>query len=166
MQIALSSIESPLGEIAFAATRDGLCALELKFTKDELRARVCARRPDAEFREDALEEIAAKLRAYFGGDLSAIDGIPVDLCGTDFQKEVWAALRRIPAGTTWTYSELAREVGRPKAMRAVGAANGQNPVALVVPCHRVVAMGGKLGGYAGGLDLKAWLLRHEGARLA
>lgn len=142
MQIALSSIESPLGEIAFAATRDGLCALELKFTKDELRARVCARRPDAEFREDALEEIAAKLRAYFGGDLSAIDGIPVDLCGTDFQKEVWAALRRIPAGTTWTYSELAREVGRPKAMRAVGAANGQNPVALVVPCHRVVAMGG------------------------
>jgi methylated-DNA-[protein]-cysteine S-methyltransferase len=103
------------------------------------------------------------LTAYFGGDLTAIDRVEVDTGGTTFQKRVWDELRKIPAGRTISYAELATRVGDPKATRAVGAANGKNPVSIVVPCHRVVAKGGKLGGYGGGLDRKRWLLAHEGA---
>jgi O-6-methylguanine DNA methyltransferase len=99
------------------------------------------------------------------GDARALDALPKAEGGTDFQRRVWAALRRIPAGTAWSYGDLARQVGRPAAVRAVGQANGANPVALVQPCHRVIASGGGLGGYAGGLERKAWLLRHEGVNL-
>jgi len=108
-------------------------------------------------------DIAAALSAYFAGDLRAIDAVAVDPEGTPFQRRVWAALRTIPAGTTWSYAELARAVGQPTATRAVGAANGRNPIALVVPCHRVIASDGALGGYGGGLEMKRWLLRHEGS---
>jgi methylated-DNA-[protein]-cysteine S-methyltransferase len=102
------------------------------------------------------------LRDYFAGDLQALDAIGVDPAGTPFQQEVWAALRRIPAGTTLSYGELAASVGCKAGARAVGAANGSNPIALIIPCHRVIRGDGSLCGYGGGVWRKAWLLRHEG----
>jgi methylated-DNA-[protein]-cysteine S-methyltransferase len=108
--------------------------------------------------------VRARLRAYYEGDLGALAEIPVRFDrGTFFQQQVWRALQGIPVGETISYAELARRVGRPSAFRAVGSANGQNPVGVVVPCHRVIAADGSLGGYAGGLDRKRWLLAHEGA---
>lgn len=107
------------------------------------------------------------VRRYFDGDLSALDDVPVRFDdGTPFQQEVWTALRSIPVGETISYAELARRVGRPTGFRAVGSANGRNPVGVVVPCHRVIASDGTLGGYSGGLDRKRWLLAHEGVELA
>ena len=108
--------------------------------------------------------IADALDAYFVGDLATIDAIPCAPVGTTFQRAVWDALRAIPAGQSPTYSQLAARIGRPAAQRAVGAANGANPVAVVIPCHRLVGADGSLIRYGGGLDRKAWLLRHEGAR--
>lgn len=109
--------------------------------------------------------LRARLEAYFAGDLDALSAIEVrPASGTAFQRRVWEELRRIPAGETISYAELARRIGRPSAVRAVGAANGRNPIALVVPCHRVIGKDGSLTGYAGGLERKRWLLEHEGAR--
>jgi methylated-DNA-[protein]-cysteine S-methyltransferase len=105
---------------------------------------------------------AEALRRYFAGSLAALGGIEVDTGGTPFQQLVWTALRRIPAGSTWSYARLAREIGRPSATRAVAAANGANPVSIVIPCHRVIGSDGTLVGYAGGLDMKEFLLRLEG----
>lgn len=101
--------------------------------------------------------------AYFAGDLSALDDLPLAPRGSDFQQAVWAELRRIPPGSAITYAELAARIGRPSATRAVGTANGRNPLGVVIPCHRVVARDGRLGGYTGGLDRKRWLLAHEKA---
>ncbi len=109
---------------------------------------------------------AGRLARYFAGELGSLDEQPLELHGTPFQRAVWEALRTIPAGRTWTYAELARHAGRPRAVRAAGAANGANPLAVFVPCHRVIAADGTLWGYGGGLARKAWLLRHEGARFA
>ena len=106
---------------------------------------------------------ATRLRAYFAGDLDALGRQPVEFHGTPFQIRVWQALRDIPRGRTESYGALAARVGTPNARRAVGAANGRNPIALFVPCHRVIASDGTLHGYGGGLDRKAWLLTHEGA---
>ncbi len=172
--IELSRVDSPLGPITFAAGPRGLCALSLGGRMPELPAPASdgkpARTDPMTFRAEksaappntaAADEIAAALEAYFAGDLRAIDTLEVDPQGTAFQRRVWAALRTIPAGTTWSYAELARVVGQPTATRAVGAANGRNPIALVVPCHRVIASDGTLGGYGGGLEMKRWLLRHE-----
>jgi methylated-DNA-[protein]-cysteine S-methyltransferase len=103
------------------------------------------------------------LRAYFDGDLAAIDGLGVATGGTDFQRQVWRALRDIPTGATIIYGELAARIGRPRAVRAVGLANGANPVGIVVPCHRVIGADRSLTGYGGGLDRKRWLLEHEKA---
>ncbi len=101
------------------------------------------------------------LHAYFAGDVGALDRIAVDPRGTPFQLEVWRQLRRIPVGTTISYGELAKRVDRPNAQRAVGMANASNPIALIVPCHRVIRTGGALGGYAFGVAYKQWLLTHE-----
>jgi len=103
------------------------------------------------------------MRDYFKGDIGAIDRLPVDdAVGTPFQKSVWRALRKIKSGKTISYAELARRIGKPKAVRAAGLANGQNPISIVVPCHRVIGSDGSLTGYGGGLERKEWLLRHEG----
>lgn len=103
------------------------------------------------------------LQAYFAGDTRALRDLPVATgTGSDFQREVWSTLRSIPVGSTLSYAALAERIGKPRAVRAVGLANGQNPVALVVPCHRVIGKSGALTGYAGGLDRKRWLLEHEG----
>jgi O-6-methylguanine DNA methyltransferase len=105
------------------------------------------------------------LDAYFAGEVRALEPLPVSTGGTPFQREVWAALRRIPAGTTLSYGALAARLGRPGSARAVGLANGANPVGIVVPCHRVIGAGGALTGYAGGVSRKRWLLQHEGVAL-
>jgi len=106
----------------------------------------------------------AALLAYFAGELTTLEALPVELEGTAFELKVWRALRTIQCGTTWSYGQLAAAIGQPKASRAVGLANGRNPVALVVPCHRVIGANGALTGYGGGVHRKAWLLAHEGAR--
>ncbi len=111
----------------------------------------------------APESVRAAVAAYFCGDAQALEGLVVATGGTDFQREVWAALRAIPAGETRSYGQLAHAIGRPKAVRAVGLANGANPVGIIVPCHRVVGANGTLTGYAGGLERKRWLLAHEAA---
>ncbi|MEK0084550.1 methylated-DNA--[protein]-cysteine S-methyltransferase [Benzoatithermus flavus] len=104
------------------------------------------------------------LEAYFAGDLHAIDDLPTATGGSPFQRQVWQALRRIPCGETISYATLARRIGRPAAVRAVGLANGANPIAIVVPCHRVIGADGSLTGYGGGLPRKRWLLAHESWR--
>ncbi len=106
--------------------------------------------------------LSDKLNAYFAGDLAAINNLPSATAGTSFQREVWQALRQIPCGQILQYGQLAERLGRPGAARAVGAANGANPVSVVVPCHRVIGAKGALTGYAGGVARKEWLLRHEG----
>ncbi len=166
MNVALSQFESPLGPLQLAVTERGLCALELSGDVEAMRARLLENRPAARFGGSAgVQYVTERLARYFDGELGALDELEVDVSGTPFQQKVWAALRRIPPGVTWSYRQLAIAIGRPGAVRAVGAANGQNPVAIVLPCHRVIAADGSLGGYAGGLERKAWLLRHEGVHL-
>ena len=156
-------LDTPLGP-AHALARDGkLCALQLA------TMRVRAASPLA--RLEALDArrvadaagVATALRGYFRGDLATLDAVEVDPSGTPFQRAVWAALRTIPHGETTSYGELARRLGVPTASRAVGAANGANPIWIAVPCHRVIGVSGALTGYAGGLDVKRWLLEHERA---
>jgi methylated-DNA-[protein]-cysteine S-methyltransferase len=107
--------------------------------------------------------LSSAMRRYFKGDLSVIDRLPTKTAGTPFQRSVWKALRKIKCGSTISYAELARRIGKPRAVRAVGLANGQNPISVVVPCHRVIGSNGSLTGYGGGLPRKKWLLEHEGA---
>ena len=115
---------------------------------------------------EASQESAAKraVLAYFAGRLEAIGELRVATRGTDFQNEVWTALRQIPSGKTTSYGALAKGIGRPAAVRAVGLANGSNPIAVIVPCHRVIGANAALTGYGGGLARKRWLLQHEAAR--
>ncbi|NYF80021.1 methylated-DNA--[protein]-cysteine S-methyltransferase [Granulicella arctica] len=103
---------------------------------------------------------------YFAGDLTAIDHLPVQTAGTSFQREVWRALRTIPCGTTVSYAQLAEQISRPAAVRAIGLANGSNPIGVVVPCHRVIGADGSLAGYGGGIERKRWLLAHEAPAFA
>jgi O-6-methylguanine DNA methyltransferase len=118
--------------------------------------------PNTSLREAADSRSAQALRNYLAGALTALEEVQTASSGTDFQQTVWTALRAIPAGQTRSYAELARAIGQPGAVRAVAAANGANPIGVVVPCHRVIGSNGALTGYAGGLQRKAWLLRHEG----
>jgi len=119
--------------------------------------------PQAEVIADGpgLEPVAAQLAAYFAHELTAFD-LPLDMRGTEFQRQVWQALTTVPFGQTRSYGQIAAQIGRPKAVRAVGAANGANPVPVIVPCHRIIGSNGTLTGYAGGLELKQQLLALEG----
>jgi methylated-DNA-[protein]-cysteine S-methyltransferase len=163
MQVEAAEIASPVGGWCLAASPQGVCLLHLEADWDAVGASLARRFGPVSLR-DAKDpwEAVSRLAAYFAGDLRAIDAIPVDTGGTPFQRSVWSALRGIAAGRTTCYSELAARIGRPSAVRAVGAANGANPVAVIVPCHRVIGKDGGLTGYGGGLERKAWLLRHEG----
>ncbi|WP_088819202.1 methylated-DNA--[protein]-cysteine S-methyltransferase [Kytococcus aerolatus] len=114
--------------------------------------------------EGSLTAAAAQLTGWFAGERTEFD-LELELTGTAFQQEVWAALRRIPHGEVRTYGQIAEELGRPRAVRAVGAANGCNRFSIVIPCHRVVSSAGRLHGYAGGVEVKRWLLAHEGVDL-
>ncbi|MHB8418773.1 MAG: methylated-DNA--[protein]-cysteine S-methyltransferase [Myxococcales bacterium] len=164
MTLELSKLQTPVGPLLMAQEERGLCALSFAEKGEGLREQLARARPAASLRNGSGGEAARRLQAYFEGDLQALEDLPVVLDGTPFQQRVWEELRRIPAGSTLSYGQLAARIGKPKAMRAVGAANGRNPVAIVVPCHRVIAADGTLWGYGGGLDRKAWLLRHERAR--
>ncbi|MGH7314681.1 MAG: methylated-DNA--[protein]-cysteine S-methyltransferase [Candidatus Rokuibacteriota bacterium] len=161
-EMLLDEFPSPLGRIAIAARDGRLCALE--FARARLSRQLAAR--FAGLRRRRARDpfgLSARIRRYLAGDLAALDRIPVETGGTLFQQRVWRALRRIPAGDTMTYGALARTLGRGAAARAVGAANGRNPISVVVPCHRLIGGDDSLTGYGGGLWRKRWLLRHEGA---
>ncbi len=114
--------------------------------------------------ESKLPEFSSKIRAYLDGDYGSLEDIPLNAGGTDFQQLVWQNLRTIPVGSTASYGQIAANLGKPTAARAVGMANSLNPIGIVVPCHRVIGASGKLTGYAGGLERKQWLLQHEGVR--
>lgn len=157
------SVPTPLGPLVLAA--HGTAVAALTWSRGDL-ARLGLREGDPGAADLLparawLEAAEAQLREYFAGRRTAFD-LPFDLRGTSFQRQVWNELRNIPYGATWSYRELAERVGRPAAVRAVGSANGRNPACIFIPCHRVVRTGGELGGYAGGLERKAFLLDLEG----
>lgn len=162
MTIWQTTTQSPIGALQILSTSEGLCAVifgdRIDVTSRQVERRFGAL-PDLE--EGDPHGAVAGLDRYFAGELAALDMLPVDAGGTPFQQRVWAALRKIEVGTTVSYSHIARDIGHETAVRAVGAANGQNPVAIVVPCHRVIGSNGTLTGYAGGIDRKRWLLEHE-----
>jgi methylated-DNA-[protein]-cysteine S-methyltransferase len=161
--LVIAVLASPLGHL-HVAVRDGvICALAFDDWWPNERRRLERRFPGMSLAAGDGGDVRLALERYLAGDLHAIEALAVDPGGTAFQAAVWQALRRIPAGETRSYAELARAVGVPSAVRAVAAANGRNPVAIVVPCHRVIGSDGRLVGYGGGLDRKAWLLRHERA---
>ena len=149
-EIVTERVPSPIGDVVLR--HDGTALHALDFA-DEIGS----------VAGGAPSRFARAVAAYFAGELDALSDLPVAVRGTDFETAVWQALRRIPVGHTWSYAALALALGRPKAVRAVGRANGKNPVSLVLPCHRVIGADGRLGGYGGGLERKALLLRHEGA---
>jgi O-6-methylguanine DNA methyltransferase len=153
-----SRIPSPAGPLFFAASEKGLVLLEFD------RGVFPPRKPKAEWKEsaDATQRYIAQVKEYFAGRRREFT-FPLDLRGTEFQVKCWRALLDIPYGETRTYSDIARAVKRPKGFRAVGLANNRNPMAIVVPCHRVIASDGTLCGYGGGLDVKRKLLELEGA---
>ncbi len=149
--------ESPIGPLTLFATGKALVGLYMGERRPAW--------PEAAERSTALlERAGAQLDEYFARTRRRFD-LPLAPAGTEFQREVWAVLRTIPFGATWSYAEVARRIGRPGAVRAVGAANGQNPIGIVIPCHRVVGSDGSLTGYGGGLPRKRWLLTHEGVEL-
>lgn len=151
-----STLVSPLGDLLALWQDDTLLAFTLARSGAERCAAATREAPAPRWLREPLE-------AYFAGDVRAVDAIPCAAPGTPFQRAVWSLLRTIPAGETRSYGELARHLDRPQAARAVGAANGANPIFLIVPCHRVIDASGKLTGYAHGLACKQWLLDHERA---
>ena len=162
-RLSIGCVESPIGELRIAATEQGL--LKIAFpggARSDFHAWLARHVPRAERSSDEawLEDVRAQLGAYFDGRLREFK-LSLDLRGTEFQVEVWRRLATIPFGETRTYGELARALGRPGAGRAVGAASGANPLPLVLPCHRVVAARGRLGGFGGGLEAKRHLLGFE-----
>lgn len=166
-RLTLDRIATPVGEVLLVTDNAG-AVRALDFVDYEERMMRLLRRHYGEVALTpgrAPETVRAAVEAYFGGQTRALDGLTVATGGTEFQREVWAALRTIPAGETRSYGQLAVAIGRPKAVRAAGLANGQNPIAVIVPCHRVIGANGTLTGYAGGLERKKWLLAHEGGRI-
>ena len=153
--------------IHLAATGSGVCRVALRSRREEflkeLRRMFPGARPAYDPEDAILAQAVRELREYFAGRRRRF-GVPLDLRGTEFQRRVWDALLEIPYGETRSYKEVAAAIGAPKAVRAVGAANGRNPVAIFVPCHRVIGASGGLHGFSAGLDLKARLLEIEGVR--
>ena len=159
-----STHESPVGTLRSAVRSDGvLVALGFEDSWSPLFARVAVRFADPRVSPGVPVHVVRAIEAYFAGEVTALDALPVDAAGTEFQRRVWATLRMIPAGETRSYAAIASAVGAPRAVRAVGAANGANPVVIAIPCHRVIASDGALHGYGGGLERKQWLLAHESA---
>lgn len=166
MIIETAEFDSPIGIVALGAHDGRLCALGFREHWPHLERGLRRRFANAEFRKsEDPAGLVGRLRAYFAGDFAALDPIAVDLGGTAFQTKVWGELRKIPRGQTVSYGDIAVAIGEPKAVRAVGMANGSNPVSIVVPCHRVIGANGTLTGYGGGIERKRWLLEHEGALL-
>lgn len=153
-----SIYQSPFGEIALTANDQGLTALS--FLDGAAPINIC---DSYQRNEAAFKDVTQQLNEYFGGTRDIFD-LPLAPQGTPFQKKIWHALTTIKQGETKSYAWLAQKINNRKAVRAVGTANGANPIALIIPCHRVIGSNGKLTGYAGGLALKAKLLMHEGAQ--
>jgi methylated-DNA-[protein]-cysteine S-methyltransferase len=168
LQLLINRFETPIGEMSIVVDEKGnLRAAD--WTDHETRMRRLLRLHYGEngFRLEAggnTNGLTRAIQSYFAGELTAIDSLPVQTAGTPFQREVWGALREISCGTTVSYGKLAERIGRPTAVRAVGLANGSNPVGIVVPCHRVIGSDGSLTGYGGGIERKRWLLKHERER--
>jgi methylated-DNA-[protein]-cysteine S-methyltransferase len=166
VSLEIATLESPIGPLTVAAHEGRVCLLHFGAEDDGVRDWI-----GRWYRGMPVDRVAdpagagGVLKRYFAGDLGSLDGIAVELNGTAFQRRVWERLRGVRAGTTSSYLRLASDVGASKAVRAVGAANGANPVAIIVPCHRIIGTNGSLTGYGGGLDRKQWLLRHEGVTL-
>lgn len=166
LPLLLDRLSTPLGVMLLVTDdQDRLRALDWEDHEERMRRllRLHYGRSGFTLLAGSSRGVRDTLESYFAGALSAIDGVPVETGGTPFQREVWAALRRIPAGDTMSYGALAAGIDRRAAVRAVGRANGANPVGIVVPCHRVIGADTSLTGYGGGLERKRWLLRHEGA---
>lgn len=159
----LERTPTPLGEAVLVSDPEG--TLRLFYWEDPTHRWKAALRQ--RYGDVALTERknvfghAKVLKAYFNGDIAAVDALKVAFAGTPFQLKVWNALRKIAGGTTTSYGALAKKIGNAEAVRAVGLANGQNPISLIVPCHRVIGSNGSLTGYGGGLERKRWLLEHE-----
>ena len=165
MELLFDHVDTPVGPVRLVCDPDGMLRAVDWVDHDERYQRQLERhygigREDLRPAKDPFG-LCSVLRRYMSGEIHAIDDLPVRTVGTDFQTEVWRELRRIPAGTTISYGQLAERIRRPKAVRAVGLANGSNPIGIVVPCHRVIGANGKLTGFGGGLHRKEWLLRHE-----
>ncbi|NUS60163.1 MAG: methylated-DNA--[protein]-cysteine S-methyltransferase [Lysobacter sp.] len=151
--------ESPVGPLLIAVSDAGVHAIEFQASRHPVRR-------DARWEADPhplLDEVALQLDQYFAGDREEFD-LPLAPEGTEFQRSVWRALSAIPFGQTRSYADIAHVIGNPNAVRAVGAANGRNPIPIVVPCHRVIGADGALTGFGGGLPTKRFLLAHEGVR--
>ena len=166
MNFLTDRIETPIGDMILVA-RDGvLLLLEFEDAMPRIERQMKARFTDFEMQLSknpfGLTDI---MRDYFGGNIYAIDNILTDGGGTAFEKQVWSELRKIPTGTTVSYGHIARKLGDINLSRAVGTANGRNPISIVVPCYRVIGADGSMTGYGGGIARKEWLLRHEGALL-
>jgi methylated-DNA-[protein]-cysteine S-methyltransferase len=155
---AFTYFDSPIGRLLLCTDGAALTGLYM-----DVAGRPCARKPDwtEDARSGPLPETVRQLTEYFGGARRDFE-LPMCLQGTEFQQRVWQALRQIPYGVTLSYGELAKRVSNPNALRAVGLANGRNPISILVPCHRVIGADGSLTGYGGGLERKRWLLAHEG----
>jgi methylated-DNA-[protein]-cysteine S-methyltransferase len=170
LRLFVDQVETPVGPFTLIADARGRLHAA-GWTDDSTDGRMArrlhalgARPQSALVRATDPGGLSTALAAYFAGDLAAIEGLPLaDAIGTPFQRAVWGALRAIPCGETRSYGQQARAIGRPSAVRAVGLANGANPIGVVVPCHRVIGADTSLTGYGGGIDRKRWLLRHEGA---
>ena len=161
-QVCYSTCPSPVGELLLTSSEGMLTGLSHGPAAREAGPE--PRKPDWRRDDAALRLARQQLEAFFAGDLQAFD-LPLRMSGTPFQKQVWQGLLTIPYGTTISYAELAARIGRPGASRAVGAANGRNPIGIIVPCHRVIGANGTLTGYGGGLDRKEWLISHEASVL-
>ena len=157
MSLSYKVMDSPVGKLKMVASEKGLVAI---LWENDKPTRVRLGELVEEPRQKVLVETERQLKEYFAGKRQAFD-LPLDMRGTQFQKDVWEALLAIPFGETRSYGELAKKLGSPTASRAVGAANGRNPISIVVPCHRVIGTSGKLTGFAGGLETKARLLELE-----
>jgi methylated-DNA-[protein]-cysteine S-methyltransferase len=164
-RLFLDTLQTPIGELALIADDEG-CLHALGFTTGHARMEQQLLRHSESVlitRAPNPGGVTAAIEAYFAGELQVIEGLRVELAGTEFERSVWSALREIPCGETRSYGDIARRIGRPTAVRAVGLANGKNPIGIVVPCHRVIGSDGSLTGYGGGIERKRWLLLHEGA---
>ena len=164
MELIVDTMASPIGEIRIISDGANLRALDFEDYESRMHELLERQYGQVSFRDDKNPgDATVRLSAYFEGDLEAISGLDVASNGSEFQQLVWRMLRNIPSGKTWSYGQLAKAIGKPSASRAVGLANGSNPIAIVVPCHRVIGADGSLTGYGGGLARKQWLLQHEGA---
>ena len=165
LRFLIDRLATPIGDMLIVADREGSLRATFWTDNEEDLRRILARHyGGAEIELEAARNphgLTEALAGYFAGDLNAIDNLPVETAGTPFQRDVWRALREIPCATTVSYSQLAARIGRPAAVRAVGLANGSNPIGVVVPCHRVIGANGSLTGYGGGIERKRWLLDHE-----